>query len=193
MAGHASALITFSERLVAEDLDEPPTVRLWRPSYTACLIEQQLPVWVITPIGYAPDGLPPKIIVVSYGMHPRPAIADVFVVMAGLFGGSDTLWDLADLEGLLQRKGNTRWAQPSAQAPPLEEDDDDDDDDGGPIIASSGLFDEAIAIVTERCRVTIMAYPGSHVLRQRSGPWMRDLGIDTDEFRHTPPPDPYVS
>lgn len=43
--------------------------------------------------------------------------------------------------------------------------------------------DEAARVVADRCRVTMMAYPGSLVSDEYSVMWLRGVGVDVDEFR----------
>jgi hypothetical protein len=106
MAGEATAMVTFATRSMYEELHGPSGSRIWRPGYLACLIEKHVPVWVITPIGFAAGEEAPCRPVVSYSVPDRPAVADIVIVMAGLFGGSELLHELALQEGLLITTGH---------------------------------------------------------------------------------------
>ncbi|CAB4600161.1 MAG: hypothetical protein F2534_21985 [Actinobacteria bacterium] len=186
MAGETTALFTFSTRSTFEELHGPAGSRLWRPGWTGCLIEKHLPMWVTTPVGYAADGRPRKVVTVSHGLHDRPAVADLVVVVAGLFGGSDDLRSMAEREGLLHVDGQRWWVQPSVTLPSWGDMDDDPAEEGAdvdPIVASDELFAEAARVVAERCRVSVMAYPNSIATQERSVEWLRGEGVDVDEFR----------
>lgn len=110
-------LLRVSDVRYHYELGERAGSRLWRPGFLACLIEKALPTWVITPIGFARGSVPSRIVLVSRGLSGRPAVADIVVVMAGLFGGSDRLRELAIAKGLLHKKGRTWWAQPLVDLP----------------------------------------------------------------------------
>ena len=180
MAGEATATVTFSMRSLYEDRQGPAGSGVWRPGYLACLIEKHVPVWVITPVGFAAGEEPSRLLVTSQGEGDRPAVADLLVVMAGLFGGSEPLRQLALAEGLLHQQGATWWAAPNVELPSI----DDHGDEAEPMVvhASDELFLEAARICADLCRVTVMAYPGSLVVAERSVSWLRGLGFDVDEF-----------
>ncbi len=158
---------------------------MWRPGYLACLMEKHLPVWVITPVGFAAGSEPAHLTLVSHGQSGRPAVADLVVLMAGLFGGSDRLRAMADAEGLLHQVGSQWWVAPAAELP--EFDDEVDEPAGGElVIASSGIFEEALDVVRDRCRVTVMAFPDSLVSDEGTVAWLRSGGVDVDEFTLKP-------
>jgi len=137
---------------------------------------------VVTPIGFAAAEEPGRLVVVSRGATDRPAVSDLVVLMAGLFGGSDRLRDLAMREGLFYQAGQAWWAAPSIKLPTWSDNEDDEELDVGPVLASDELFREAATIVAERCRVTVMAYPRSLIAAEDSVTWLRGIGVDVDEF-----------
>lgn len=186
MSGVATAMVTFAPRSVFEELHGPAASRLWRPGYLACLIEKHLPVWVISPIGFAAGGEPDHLVVVSHSLDGRPAIADVVVAMAGLFGGRHELQRLALTEGLLSQHGEHFVAMPSVEMPIWDDGEDDESGEAPPIVGSDALVAEAARIVSEKCRVTVTAYPDSIVATEQSVHWLRAKGIDVDEFTYTP-------
>lgn len=186
MAGEATAIVTFAHRSVFEELRGPAGSRLWRPGYVACLIEKYLPVWAVTPFGYAAGEETERVVIVSHGVSGRPAIADLLPVMAGLFGGSDLFRSLAASEGVLRRNGRAHLALPYAELP----DATIEDGRGGyefddPIPISFELFDEVTRIVSDQCRATVAAFPDSLVAAEGSVSWLRGLGVDVDEFTLT--------
>ena len=181
MSGKATAAVTFSMRSAYEELHGPAGSRIWRPGYLACLIEKHLPVWVITPIGFAAGEEPSRLLVTSDGQGDRPAVADLVVVMAGLFGGNDRLRQMALAEGLLHQRGSSWWVTPNVNLPSIDEWD-DEEPEANVVHASQELFFEASRVCAYLCRVTVMAYPQSIVSAQGSVAWLRGAGFDVDEF-----------
>lgn len=181
MAGEATAMITFAVRSVYEELRGPAGSRLWRPGYTACLIEKHLPVWVVSPVGFAASP-PRKWNFVSYPQGDRPIISDVVLMMAGLFGGSDDLRRAARHEGLLRSRGRLWWVAPNADLPPLDDFENEDEADAPPCLATPELVNLGVAEAARLCRVSAMIYPSSTLKAEDSVTWMRSAGLDVDEF-----------
>lgn len=188
MAGEATGLAIFAMRSVLEEIRGPASSRLWRPGFCCTLIEKHVPMWVITPIGYAAHDEPKHLVVVCNENIEGPFEMDLMPTMASIFDPSNSqLKSQADREGLVHSNGSNWWIAPVTRHLEVNE-----EYDGEEVIEryeeiqtdypSGKLYEMSFKIIAERCRVTSMKLPDSSLNQNNSVLWMRSLGIDVDEF-----------
>ena len=188
MAGEATGLTIFAERSIYEDIRGPASSRIWRPGFCCTLIEKHVPMWVITPIGYAAHDEPKHLVVVCNENIEGPLEMDLMPTMASIFDPSNSqLKSQADREGLVHSNGSNWWIAPVTRQLGVNE-----EYDGEEVIEryeeiqtdypSGKLYEMSFKIIAERCRVTSMKLPDSSLNQNNSVLWMRSLGIDVDEF-----------
>jgi hypothetical protein len=188
MAGEATGLAIFAMRSVFEEIRGPASSRLWRPGLCCTLIEKHVPMWVITPIGYAAHDEPKHLVVVCNENIKGPLEMDLMPTMASIFDPSNSqLKSQADREGLVHSNGSNWWIAPVTRHLGVNE-----EYDGEEVIEryeevqtdypSGKLYEMSFKIIAERCRVTSMKLPDSWLNQNNSVLWMRSLGIDVDEF-----------
>ena len=188
MAGEATGLAIFAMRSVFEEIRAPASSRLWRPGFCCTLIEKHVPMWVITPIGYAAHDEPKHLVVVCNENIEGPFKMDLMPTMASIFDPSNSqLKSQADREGLVHSNGSNWWIAPVTRHLEVNE-----EYDGEEVIEryeeiqtdypSGKLYEISFKIIAERCRVTSMKLPDSSLNQNNSVLWMRSLGIDVDEF-----------
>ena len=188
MAGEATGLTIFAERSIYEDIRGPASSRIWRPGFCCTLIEKHVPMWVITPIGYASHDEPKHLVVVCNENIEGPLEMDLMPTMASIFDPSNSQFkSQADREGLIHSNGSNWWIAPVTRKLGVSE-----EYDGEEVIEryeeiqtdypSGKLYEMSFKIIAERCRVTSMKLPDSSLNQNNSILWMRSLGIDVDEF-----------
>ena len=188
MAGEATGLAIFAMRSVFEEIRGPASSRLWRPGFCCTLIEKHVPMWVITPIGYAAHDEPKHLVVVCNENIEGPLEMDLMPTMASIFDPSNSqLKSQADREGLVHSNGSNWWIAPVTRQLGVNE-----EYDGEEVIEryeeiqtdypSGKLYEMSFKIIAERSRVTSMKLPDSSLNQNNSVLWMRSLGIDVDEF-----------
>jgi len=188
MAGETTALITFAQRSVFEEIHGPAGSRIWRPGYLAALVEKHIPVWVITPIAHAAHSKPRHQIVVSNPDIEGPLEMDLMPMMASLFDqGNRELKAQGEQEGLLHSAGNRWWINSKSRESDIDEEFDGSSEavdrfqqteDRFP---SGKIYELSFPIVADRCRVTILRYPNS-LLSSSGDIWLRSIGCDVDVF-----------
>jgi len=157
MAGEATGLAIFAMRSVFEEIRGPASSRLWRPGFCCTLIEKHVPMWVITPIGYAAHDEPKHLVVVCNEDIEGPLEMDLMPTMASIFDPSNSqLKAQADREGLIHTHGPNWWIAPVTRHLGVSEEYNGDE-------------------VIER-------YEEIHLNQNNSVLWMRSLGIDVDEY-----------
>lgn len=188
MAGETTALITFAHRSVFEEIHGPAGSRIWRPGYVAAMVEKHVPVWVVTPIAHAAHSYPRHQIVICNPDIQGPFEMDLMPLMASLFDQSNqALRSQAEREGLLHSKEGTWWINSTTRNLELEE----ESDERGEVIdrfqhtedsfPSGKIYEQCFQIVAEKCRISVMRYPGS-VITEQNIFWMRSQGMDVDDF-----------
>ena len=188
MAGESTALAIFAMRSVFEELRGPTSSRLWRPGFCCTLIEKHVPMWVVTPIGYAAHDEPKHLVVVCNENIEGPLEMDLMPTMASIFDPSNSqLKAQADREGLIHSSGSNWWIAPVTKYLGV-----DEEYDGEEVIdryeeiqtdyPSGKLYEMSFKVIADRCRVTSMKLPDSSLNQNNSILWMRSLGIDVDEF-----------
>jgi hypothetical protein len=188
MAGEATGLVIFAMRSVIEEIRGPASSRLWRPGFCCTLIEKHLPMWVITPIGYAAHDEPKHLVVVCNENIEGPLEMDLMPTMASIFDPSNAqLKAQADREGLIHSSGSNWWIAPVTKYLGV-----DNEYEGEEVIEryeeiqtdypSGKLYEMSFKVIADRCRVTSMKLPDSSLNQNNSILWMRSLGIDVDEF-----------
>jgi hypothetical protein len=188
MAGEATGLVIFAMRSVIEEIRGPASSRLWRPGFCCTLIEKHLPMWVITPIGYAAHDEPKHLVVVCNENIEGPLEMDLMPTMASIFDPSNAqLKAQADREGLIHSSGSNWWIAPVTKY--LGEDNEYDGEEAieryeeiQTDYPSGKLYEMSFKVIADRCRVTSMKLPDSSLNQNNSILWMRSLGIDVDEF-----------
>lgn len=188
MAGETTALITFAHRSVFEEIHGLAGSRIWRPGYVAALVEKHFPVWVVTPIAHGAHSYPRHQIVLCNPDIKGPFEMDLMPLMASLFDQSNqTLKSQAEREGLLHLVEGTWWINSKTKNLDLEE----EFDEHGEItdrfqhtedsFPSGKIYEQSFQIVAEKCRISVMRYPGS-VITEQNILWMRSQGMDVDDF-----------
>ena len=188
MAGEATGLAIFAMRSVFEEIRGPASSRLWRPGFCCTLIEKHVPMWVITPIGYAAHDEPKHLVVVCNENIEGPLEIDLMPTMASIFDPSNSqLKTQADREGLIHSRGSNWWIAPVTRHFGVNE-----EYDGEEVIEryeeiqtdypSGKLYEMSFKVVADRCRVTSVKLPDSSLNQSNSVLWMRSLGIDVDDF-----------
>lgn len=189
MAGETTGLVIFSPRSVFEEIHGPAFSRLWRPGYLAALVEQHVPLWVITPIAHAAKGHPEHEIIMCNPDLGGPLEMNLMPFMASIFSQNNSLLrQQAENEGLKMTEKGFWWINGKSVSYGVEEELDDtgevldriEDDDY--IHPSSKIYEMSISMVANACRVTSIRYPGSALLSSDGVTWMRAQGIDVDEF-----------
>ena len=188
MAGEATGLAIFAVRSVFEEIRSPASSRLWRPGFCCTLIEKHVPMWVITPIGYAAHEEPKHLVVVCNDNISGPLEMDLMPTMASIFDQNNSqLRSQAEREGLVHSKGSNWWIAPVTRHLGVSE-----EYEGEEVIEryeeietdypSGKLYELSFNLVAEKCRVTSMKLPDSSLNQSNSVLWMRSLGIDVDEY-----------
>ena len=178
----------FCVKVVFEEIRGPASSRLWRPGFCCTLIEKHLPMWVITPIGYAAHDEPKHLVVVCNENIEGPLEMDLMPTMASIFDPSNAqLKAQADREGLIHSSGSNWWIAPVTKYLGV-----DNEYEGEEVIEryeeiqtdypSGKLYEMSFKVIADRCRVTSMKLPDSSLNQNNSILWMRSLGIDVDEF-----------
>jgi len=191
MAGEATAVVFFSHRSVFEELKGPAYSRLWRPGYACVLIEKHVPVWVVSPVGYAADDEPRKIIVDCNEDLNAPVEMNLFPTMASLFNQENhDLRKQGEREGLINTADTCWWIAPryfsGAVHEEIEQGEVVDRISKSSVQFPSGrLLEMSVEVVAKECRVSSMRFPRSYVGSHNPIIWMRSQGIDVDEFTLT--------
>ena len=189
MAGETTGIVVFSHRSVFEEIRGPAHSRLWRPGYLAALVEKHVPLWVITPIAHAAMSHPKHEIIVCNPDLGGPLEMNLMPFMASIFSQSNVeLKEKAESEGLKMDLNGTWWINGKSVSYGIEEELDENGEvvdrieDIDFIYPSSKIYEMSIPLVADACRVTSMRYPGSALLFSDGVNWMREQGIDVDEF-----------
>lgn len=188
MAGEATGMAIFATRSVFEEIRGPASSRLWRPGFCCTLIEKHVPMWVITPIGYAAYDEPKHLVIVCNENVSGPLEMDLMPTMASIYSQNNTeLKSQGQREGLIHSKGSNWWIAPVTRRLGITE-----EYEGEEVIdryeeietdyPSGKLYDMSFNIVAKECRVTSMKLPDSSLNQSNSVLWMRSLGIDVDEY-----------
>ncbi len=189
MAGETTGLVIFSHRSVFEEIHGPAYSRLWRPGFLAALVEKHVPFWVITPIAHAAKSHPEHEIIICNPDLGGPLEMNLMPFMASIFSQSNVeLKQKAENEGLKMNENGTWWINGKSVSYGTKEELDENGEvidrfeDIKFIYPSSKIYEMSIPLVADRCRVTIVRYPGSALLSTDGVTWMRAQGIDVDEF-----------
>lgn len=103
-------------RSVFEEIRGPASSGFWRPGFCCTLIEKHVPMWVITPIGYAAHDEPKHLVVVCNENIEGPLEMDLMPTMASIFDPSNSqLKSQADREGLIHSNSSSWWIAPATR------------------------------------------------------------------------------
>lgn len=188
MAGEATGVVIFSLRSAFEELRGAASSRLWRPGFCCTLIEKHVPVWVVTPIGFAAHSQPKHLVLPCNNDISGPLEMDLMPTMASIFDQENRdLQDQAKHEEVIHFLDGAWWISPNTQRvfASIEEDFHQEGDGYSSCqttFPSGKLYEMSFDVVSKMCRVSVMRMPNSVLLQDDSIVWMRSIGIDVDEF-----------
>lgn len=188
MAGEATGLAIFAMRSVFEEIRGPASSRLWRPGFCCTLIEKHVPMWVITPIGYAAHDEPKQLVVVCNENIRGSLEMDLMPTMASIFDQNNSqLKSQAEREGFIHSIGSRWWIAPVTKHMGIDEEYEGEEvidryEDIQTDYPSGKLYEMSFKVIADKCRVTSVKLPDSSLNQSNSVLWMRSLGIDVDEF-----------
>lgn len=188
MAGEATGVVIFSLRSAFEELRGAASSRLWRPGFCCTLIEKHVPVWVVTPIGFAAHSQPKHLVLPCNNDISGPLEMDLMPTMASIFDQENRdLQDQAKREEVIHFLDGTWWISPNTQRVFASIEEDFHQEGEGYLSSettfpSGKLYAMSFDVVSKMCRVSVMRMPNSVLLQDDSIVWMRSIGIDVDEF-----------
>jgi hypothetical protein len=148
-------------------------------------------MWVITPIAHAAKSHPEHEIIMCNPDLGGPLEMNLMPFMASVFSQNNLdLKKKAASEGLLKNENGTWWINGRSVSYGIEDELDDDGEvvdriENLEFIYPSGkIYEMAIPLVADNCRVTIVRFPESLLMSADGVSWMRTQGIDVDEFAY---------